>query len=189
MSYVQPRLLAKRVASLAVLAALAISSNYVLISLPNVKLMDAIVFASSMAMGLRFGAVLSILIWMVYGTLNPYGFNLPTLIVVTLSEMIYVLFSRIPPALGFKATGANIHNSLVLASVGLFSTLVYDLATNAFVGYLFYGSILIGLVTMNFPIPMGIIHEFSNALLFPIVVPVIYRVLKNDNTVAQVGFC
>jgi hypothetical protein len=184
MSYVQPRLLAKRAASLAVLAALAISSNYVLISLPNVKLMDAIVFASSMAMGLRFGAALSILIWMVYGTLNPYGLNLPTLIVVTLSEMIYVLFSKIPPALGFKTAKANIHNSLILASIGLFSTLIYDLSTNAFVGYLFYGSVLMGLVTMNFPIPMGIIHEFSNALFFPIAVPVIYRVLKNNNTAA-----
>ncbi|MGB9718474.1 MAG: hypothetical protein ACPL4E_08560 [Thermoproteota archaeon] len=178
MTHTQSRLLAKRVAMLAVLTALAISSNYVLISLPNVKLMDAIVFASSMAMGLKFGAILATLIWMVYGTLNPYGFSLPTLIVVTLSEMIYVLSSKIPPALGFKADGVNIHNSLVLASIGLFSTLIYDLATNAFVGYLFYGSVLMGLVTMNFPIPMGIIHELSNALFFPIAVPVIYRVLK-----------
>lgn len=180
MTYVQPRHLAKRVASLAVLAALAISSNYVLISLPNVKLMDAIVFASSMAMGLKFGAGLAILIWMVYGTLNPYGLNLPTLIVVTLSEMVYVLFSRIPAALGFRATKASIRDSLVLASIGLFSTLMYDLATNAFVGYLFYGSVVMGLITMNFPIPMGIFHELSNALFFPIAVPLIYRVLKNE---------
>lgn len=180
MTHLQPRLLAKRVALLAVLAALAISSNYVLISLPNVKLMDAIVFASSMAMGLKFGAGLVILIWMVYGTLNPYGFNLPTLIIVMLSEMVYVLFSKIPLPLGFKAAKASLHDYLILASIGLFSTLIYDLATNAFVGYLFYGSVLMGLITMNFPIPMGVLHELSNALLFPVAAPVIYRVLKNE---------
>lgn len=179
MTYLQSRILAKKVASLAVLAALAISSNYVLLSLPNVKLMDVVVFASSMAMGLKFGAVLAVLIWIVYGTLNPYGFNLLTLIIVTLSEMIYVLFSKIPRLLGFRAAKASLHDSLILASIGLFSTLIYDLATNAFVGYLFYGSVITGLITMNFPIPMGIFHELSNALLFPIAAPVIYRALKN----------
>ncbi|MEM3388445.1 MAG: hypothetical protein QW491_03400, partial [Thermoproteota archaeon] len=65
MTYLPSRILAKKVASLAVLAALAISSNYVLLSLPNVKLMDVIIFASSMAMGLKFGAVLAVLIWIV----------------------------------------------------------------------------------------------------------------------------
>jgi len=178
MTHVQQRLLAKRVASLAVLAALAISSNYVLISLPNVKLMDAIVFASSMTMGLRFGAALSILIWMVYGTLNPYGLNLPTLIVVMLSEMIYVLFSRIALKLRVGLDEAGTHDSLMLGSIGLFSTLIYDLVTNAFTGLLFYGSVLTGLLTMNFPIPMGIIHQASNALFFPIAVPIMYRMMR-----------
>ncbi|MGQ9596186.1 MAG: hypothetical protein ACUVQY_02840 [Thermoproteota archaeon] len=170
----------RKIASLAVLASLATSSNYALISIPNVKLMDAIIFASSMAMSSKFGIALTVLIWLVYGTLNPYGFNLPTLMVVMLSEMIYVLSSKMPSVLGFKATGAKIHNTLILASIGLFSTLIYDLMTNAFVGYLFYGSVLMGLITMNFPIPMGIIHELSNALFFPIAVPVIYRALKGS---------
>jgi hypothetical protein len=180
LTYMQPRLLAKRVASLAVLTALAISSNYVLIGLPNVKLMDAIVFAASMAMGLKFGASLSILIWIVYGTINPYGFN-PIFIVVMLSEMIYVLFSRIALRLRAGSAEAKFYDSLMLGSIGLFSTLIYDLATNAFTGLLFYGSVLTGLLTMNFPIPMGVIHEASNALLFPIVVPIMYRSIRGES--------
>ncbi|MEM2088945.1 MAG: hypothetical protein QXF52_09820 [Thermoproteota archaeon] len=176
----QPRLLAKRVASLAVLTALAISSNYVLIGFPNVKLMDTIVFTASTSMGLKFGASLSILIWIIYGTLNPYGFNLPTLIVVMLSEMIYVLFSGIALRLRVGSAEARIYDSLMLGSIGLLSTLIYDLATNAFTGLLFYGSVLTGLLTMNFPIPMGVIHEVSNALLFPIAVPIMYRVMRGE---------
>ncbi len=178
-----PRLLAKRVASLSILAALAISSNYVLIGLPNVKLMDAIVFASSMAMGLKFGSSLAILIWMIYGTLNPYGLNLPTLIVVMLSEMIYVLFSRIALKLRVGLPEARTYDSLMLGSIGLLSTLIYDLATNAFTGLLFYGSVLTGLLTMNFPIPMGIIHQASNALFFPIAVPIMYKMMRRRDAV------
>ncbi|MEM2940462.1 MAG: hypothetical protein QW304_02800 [Thermoproteota archaeon] len=181
MTYAQPRLLAKKVASLAVLTALAISSNYALITFPNVKLMDTIVFAASMAMGLKFGVSLSILIWIVYGTLNPYGFNLPTLIVVMLSEMIYVLFSVIALRLRSGSAEARVYDSMMLGSIGLFSTLIYDLVTNAFTGLLFYGSVLIGLLTMNFPIPMGIIHEASNALLFPIAVPIMYRAMRGGS--------
>ncbi|MEM2929674.1 MAG: hypothetical protein QW797_02295 [Thermoproteota archaeon] len=178
MTYISSRLLAKRVASMAVLAALAISSNYVLIGLPNVKLMDAIVFASSMAMGLKFGAGLAVLIWIVYGTLNPYGLNLPTLIVVMFSETIYVLFSRVALRLRAGLDEARAYDSLMLGSIGLFSTLIYDLVTNAFTGLLFYGSVLTGLLTMNFPIPMGIIHQASNALFFPLAVPIMYKTMR-----------
>jgi hypothetical protein len=55
----------------------------------------------------------------------------------------------------------------IYGTIGLLSTLVYDIITNAAVGALFYGSILYGLITMNFPFPMGIMHEFSNAVMFP----------------------
>jgi len=170
--------LARNTALLSVLSAIAISSNYILVSVPNVKLMDVIVFASSLSMGARFGATLAILIWIVYGTLNPWGFSLPTLIVTTLSEMVYVLFSKI--ALSFKPewNRLNLYDSIFLGSLGFFSTLVYDVITNAFVGYLFYGSIIVGLLTMNFPLPMGIIHEASNALFFPLATPVIYTVVR-----------
>ena len=55
----------------------------------------------------------------------------------------------------------------------------YDLITNAATGWVFYGSPWLGLVTMNFPIPLGIIHEVSNALFFFIVVPLLIRVLRH----------
>lgn len=163
---------------ISLLAALTISSNYILVSVPNVKLMDAIVFASSLAMGARFGAILVVIIWMVYGTVNPWGFSLPMLVVVTLSEMVYVLFAKIALNLKLKWDRINLYNSLFLSSLGFFSTLIYDIITNVFVGYLFYGSIIMGLLTMNFPLPMGLIHEVSNAFFFPLATPVIYSTIR-----------
>ncbi|MBO3799788.1 MAG: hypothetical protein FGF52_01865 [Candidatus Brockarchaeota archaeon] len=172
------RTFARDIALLSLLSALAISSNYVLISVPNVKLMDVIIFASSLAMGMKFGTTLAVVIWIIYGTLNPWGFSLPTLVIVILSEMIYVLFSKI--ALSFKSEWgkASSYDSLFLGSLGFFSTLIYDIVTNSFVGYLFYGSVIMGLLTMNFPIPMGLMHEVSNAFLFPIATPVIYSMIR-----------
>lgn len=171
-------MLARNVALLSLLSALAISSNYALIIVPNVKLMDAIVFASSLALGMRFGATLAVVIWTVYGTLNPWGFSLPTLIVVILSEMVYVIFSKIALSLKVEWNRINLYNSLFLSSIGFFSTFVYDVITNSFVGYLFYGSIIMGLLTMNFPLPMGLIHEVSNAFLFPLITPVICDMVR-----------
>ncbi len=166
--------LARSIALLSVLSALTISSNYILVGVPNVKLMDAIVFSSSLAMGARFGVILTVIIWTVYGTLNPWGFSLPTLIVCILSEMVYILFSKI--ALSFKNEWSriNFYESLFLAALGFFSTFVYDIITNGFVGYLFYGSVIMGLITMNFPLPMGLMHEISNAFFFPLATPLIY---------------
>jgi hypothetical protein len=173
MESTRARRLAGNIALLSLLSALVLSSNYVLIAIPNVKLMDAIVFSSSLVMGMKFGATLATTIWIVYGTLNPWGFSLPTLIVVILSEMVYVLFSKI--ALSFKNEWGRInsYDSLFISALGFFSTLIYDIVTNGFVGYLFYGSVIIGLLTMNFPLPMGLMHEISNALFFPLATPLI----------------
>ncbi|MEM1557023.1 MAG: hypothetical protein QXG12_00285 [Thermoproteota archaeon] len=172
------KMFTRSVALLSLLSALALSSNYVLLGFPNVKLMDVIIFASSLVMGVKFGATLAIIIWIVYGTLNPLGFSLPTLIVVTLSEMVYVLFSKIASSVKSQWDKISFHDSLFLSSLGFFSTLIYDIITNSFVGYIFYGSIIMGLLTMNFPMPMGLIHEVSNAFFFPLATPVIYRIMK-----------
>lgn len=176
--YKGSRAFTREIALLSLLSALAISSNYALVVAPNVKLMDAVVFASSLVMGMRFGAILAALIWIVYGTINPYGFSLPTLMVTTFSEMVYVLFSKIALSLKPEWNKLSFYDSLFLGSLGFFSTLLYDVITNSFVGHLFYGSVIMGLLTMNFPLPMGLMHEVSNAFFFPLATPVICKIIR-----------
>jgi hypothetical protein len=141
----------------------------------NIKLMDTIVFTCGFLFGLYTGLLIAAISWIVYGSINPYGFSLPTLVVVILGEMIYAISgsllrrtSSIPDNLSLL----SIHN-ITFGVIGLVSTLAYDLLTNAVVGWLFYGSIILGLLTMNFPMPMGIIHEVSNFLFFALLAPVI----------------
>lgn len=155
----------RKLVLVALLVALALSTNYLLISIPNIKLMDFVTFFAGKNLGLTWGLITAILIWLVYGTINPYGFSSIVLPVVTFAQFSYCIAgSLIDSKVENKSKKEKF---LIYGIIGLISTLVYDLITNSIVGILFYGSLLLGLLTMNFPIPMGILHEFSNAIIFP----------------------
>jgi hypothetical protein len=66
---------------------------------------------------------------------------------------------------------------LIFGVAGLFATLAYDIITNAASGLLAYNSIWLGLITMNIPIPLGIIHAASNFVLFATITPLLLRLL------------
>ncbi|MGB9759133.1 MAG: hypothetical protein ACP5KW_03785 [Thermoproteota archaeon] len=155
----------KKLVFVALLVSLALATNYVLISVPNVKLMDFVTFLAGKTLGFAWGAATATLIWLVYGTINPYGFSASILPVLIVSEMSYCVAGSL---VGNRFSGrSNKEKFFIYGIVGLLSTLIYDIATNAAVGILFYGSIITGLITMNFPLPMGLIHELSNAIMFP----------------------
>src|SRR5438445_8714476 len=57
----------------AVFTALALATNYALIGIPNVKIMDTLVFIAAFFYGLRLGIGVATSIWLVYGFVNPNG--------------------------------------------------------------------------------------------------------------------
>ena len=171
---------ARRTALIASLAALCIGTNYAMLPLPNVKLMDAIVFTTGLFFGIVPGSAVAAIAWLVYGTLNPLGLSLPILLTVIPSEMIYAAAGSLlrRTAIGnLKGSIANLERSITFGAIGLFSTLAYDIVTNAVTGLLAYNSIWMGLLTMNVPIPLGIIHEASNFAFFATTTPVLLRLL------------
>src|SRR5207245_7261537 len=56
-----------------VFTALALATNYALIGIPNVKIMDTLVFVAAFFFGLRLGIGVAASIWLVYGFVNPNG--------------------------------------------------------------------------------------------------------------------
>jgi LytS/YehU family sensor histidine kinase len=122
---------ATRASVIAVMTAACIVSNYLLIGVFNVKLMDLIVFSSGFLFGPMVGASVGILTWLVYGTLNPYGFSLPVLVATSLMESLYGV------AGGFLGTnrnewmGAGLTANLKYGIVGFLLTFIYDLVTNS----------------------------------------------------------
>jgi hypothetical protein len=152
---------ATRASVIAVMTAACIVSNYLLIGVFNVKLMDLIVFSSGFLFGPTVGASVGILTWLVYGTLNPYGFSLPILVATSLMESLYGIVG------GFLGTrgsmGVGLTSNLKYGIVGFLLTFVYDIVTNI-VSALSVGiPITVAMVT---GIPFAIAHEGSNAVFF-----------------------
>jgi hypothetical protein len=141
--------------------------------------MDAVVFTTGFFFGVTQGTAVAAIAWLVYGTLNPLGISVPVLLAVVPSEAIYALAGGLlrRTATGDSSGKTSVERSIVFGAAGLFSTLAYDLITNAVSGLLSYNSVWMGLLTMNFPIPLGIMHEASNLVLFAVLTPALLRLL------------
>jgi hypothetical protein len=61
----------RKVAAISMFTALAVATDYAMLPLANVKLMDSIVFVSALAFGLEVGVSVGALTWLVYGEINP----------------------------------------------------------------------------------------------------------------------
>ncbi len=131
-----PRKLADATAVLAFVTAI-LATNYALASFPNVKLFDLLVFLAGYTLGLRRGAAVAVLAWLVYGNFNPYGpTTLPLLTTVTAAEMIYAgagaLVRRVVPIGSVRLLPSK--SSLLFGVAALVCTLGYDVATNVYTG-------------------------------------------------------
>jgi len=81
-----------RTALIPVFTALSLATNYAMIDIPNVKLMDAFVFIGAFLFGLEVGVGTAISIWAVYGFINPYGQDdLALLLFLMTGECLYAI--------------------------------------------------------------------------------------------------
>jgi uncharacterized membrane protein len=75
-----------------VFTALSLATNYAMIDIPNVKLMDAFVFIAAFLFGLKVGLGTAISTWAVYGFINPYGQDDATLLLFLMAgECLYAI--------------------------------------------------------------------------------------------------
>lgn len=177
-----PRIGSREVAIIALFSSASVATSYALYPLPNVKLMDLIIFTAAYCFGLPVGLSVAAISRLVYGTINPYGFaGLPLLLILVAAEEVYAVFGWLLSRFSRFEDATVPHRSLGkyvrLAAAGGFSALIFDVVTNAASGLLAYPNLdvvqamLIGVLTMNFPLPLGVIHQASNTVLFAVVAP------------------
>lgn len=147
------------------IVAFCIGSNYALISIPNFKFMDFLIFISGFVFGSLVGASIGILVWLVYGVLNPYGFVPQIWLATMFSESVYgfaggIISKWITPT---NITGNRIGLSFLFGATGFFSTFLYDLITNVVFALTFDIPIFIAIITS---VPFTINHELGNTALF-----------------------
>jgi uncharacterized membrane protein len=159
----------KTVATIAVLSALSIATNYAMISFYSVKLMDVIVFVAGFCFGPFVGAFTAIFSWAIYGTLNPLGFSLPIWISTMFAETIYGIGGGLVRRALNRDELAGIGKGRVNVCIffgasGVFMTLFYDLLTNVVFGLVSGWNIVVAVI-FGF-VPFGIVHMVSNAFFF-----------------------
>ena len=161
----------KSLSLIILMTAISVISSYAMIGIPNVSLMDLFVFISGYLMGFIPGVLVGVLTWLVYGTLNPLGFNLVILVATCLGESLYGFVGGLSArsGLGGDLSSARVGDkalwwvNLKFGIIGFFLTFVYDLFTNIVSG-----------LTVGIPpfmaiiqgIPFAVAHEVSNFFFF-----------------------
>ena len=166
---------------IAVFTAECLATNYAMIALPNIKIMDALVFIAAFLFGWTVGVGIAISTWTVYGFVNPYGqAGFPLILFLMMGECFYAIggaslrkTSVAKQLLEERRVSADFAVIAMFGTAGLALTFAYDVLTN-FATYIFvsnslYQALLIGLVTGA---PFAILHELSNLGIFAFVSPV-----------------
>lgn len=160
---------AREISVVAVLVSTCLASNYALIWLPNVKVMDLIVFVSGLHFGTYVGGMVGILVWAIYGSINPRGFVMPIWLGCMAAES---LFGIVGGMIGRPFSVNAMSRRLVaweMAVTGFLLTFTYDLATNLLSAVTiswFETSLETIVAVMISGVPFALIHELSNAILF-----------------------
>ena len=167
-------------ALIAVFTAESLVTNYALTGIPNVKLMDALVFIAAFLFGWTIGVGIAVSTWAIYGFVNPYGqAGFPLIIFLMIGECFYAiggaLLRRSSTArhlLTDRRLSSDLQIAIIFGIVGLCLTFAYDLLTNfatyMFLAPSFYQALLIGVVTGA---PFALLHEGSNLLIFALASP------------------
>ena len=158
----------RQISIIAVMTATCVATNYLLVGVVNVKFMDLIIFVSGLTFGAVVGSSIGALTWLVYGTINPYGFSLPILVATCLSEMIYGLAGGVLGHLGFSGNDnpdqiQMLTDGFKFAFIGFLLTVIYDLITNI-ASALSLGLPIIAVLIAG--ILFALLHEVSNAFFF-----------------------
>ena len=167
-----------KIAVIATLVALSIATNYMLIGIHNIKLMDFIVFVGGFCFGSIAGASIGVLSWLIYGLLNPYGFVPRIWLATMLAEPVYGIVGGI---LGKNLGLTNFHGqrlklSIFFATMGFLPTVLYDLITNVAYASFFEEPVIAAIFTGA---PFAVLHEIANAAIFGMCsVPMIVAIEK-----------
>ena len=166
---------------LAVFTSLIISTDW-LIGIPNVKLVDTLVFAVSYSLGFRIGASIAIASELIWGVINPLGFGGPIIFFTVTGELLYALAGwSASRAFGFNRI-FSIQN-VVFGSILAISAFFFDLETNLATAFIVQwppsaitlsGSLILG-------IPFAITHELSDFALGAALAPALILFFKKHD--------
>jgi len=164
----------RRTAAVAVMTALATALAYSTVALPNVTLMDVVVFVAGWTMGAAAGITVGCLSWLIYGVLNPYGFNPVVWASTVACEALYGLAGGLARRALSPHSYIGLKEALLLGGLGFMATFVYDVSTNLAYAAAFNVPWLLALALGA---PFAVVHELSNLVIFTLAAPPMAKAL------------
>ncbi len=172
----------REVAVVAVFSAAIIATDFALADLPNVKLLDSLVFVAAFVYGFRIGTAVAVTSELIWGVVSPYGFGAYIIPFLVLGELIYAAAGSIAA----RAWRDNLRlfstRSIVIGSMMAVCAFIWDFQTNvgtAFIAFWPNVTLLKILATEGAGALFMVFHELSDFLLGAFVVPpVIVYVLR-----------
>lgn len=181
----------QKVAIVSLFAALAITTDYAMLPLANIKLMDTIVFVSALAFGLNVGVSVGALTWLVYGSVNPLGAaGGPLLVILIVSETVYAFLGCLARRVfSFDEVGIPAR-SLFWGSLGLVGAFLYDLNTIITPTMLAGVPFTVALASLFPAVPFMLAHEVSDFVFFaavgPILVSAILKIVRSKGGMVKI---
>ena len=162
----------QKVATVSLFAALAIATDYAMLPLANVKLMDTIVFVTGLVFGMWIGVSVGGLTWLVYGSVNPLGSDSGLLLLILIgSEMVYALLGSLARRSFSAESIGDPALSVYWGCLGLIGAFLYDLVTIIVPTMLAGASFLVAASSLVLAVPFMLAHEISDFIFFAAVGP------------------
>jgi len=168
------RLTTRKLVLMALFVAVAVSLNYLLIYIPNVKLFNFVIFTSGYLLGVWEGAVVGMMAMFIYTTFNPYNLGMFPPLPLVAAQVFSMAAIGAVGGLVFKLRLLNfskVSAYLLMASLAIVFTLFYDLLTTLSSAYLF-GKLVPTLIA---GIPFTAISLVSNTIAFVVLMPLLPR--------------
>ena len=160
-----------------IFTALAIGLGFSLLMVPNVELITVIVFLSGLTLGVRWGILVGGTAEFIFSVLNPFGSGLvfpPLLISQVVSMILIGAFGGFLRSVFYKKKYSS-KRIAILAITGFILTFLFDSLTTlsypVSVGFDFPQTFGIYLSGIGFTL----LHQISNAIIFPIVIPKVVK--------------
>lgn len=161
----------------AVMSALALVGNYILVVIPNVELGSGVLFVTAFLFGFKMAVWCVFIVSIIYAFFNPWGPFIPGIWVSQLIGWIFLIAAGAIIGKNGKERIWSRNELIELASVGIVVTLFFDIITTF--GYSWSFSIPFAIAIIS-GVPFFVIHVASNAIIFPAIVPRLDRSMKQQ---------
>lgn len=166
----------RTISIVAIFTSLVIASDYAMGPLPNVKLVDTLVFSSAYAFGFRIGAAIAVFSEFVWSFVSPYGIAGYITPFLVIGELLFVLTGYAASKVWGKPQrlrSFSLQNSFFGAILAI-CAFVWDFETNIATGLLTGAHSLTVLLGFELAgIPFMIPHELGDFMLGTLLAPVI----------------